>query len=217
MSDQRPDPDALLARVQAEEAKQKRGKLKIFFGAAPGVGKTYSMLEAARKVGKEGMDVVVGYIEPHCRPETQALVLGLDVLPRLEVDYRGHEAVGVQSRRRPGPASATADRRRVGPHQRPRRDAHQAVARRDAAAGGGHRRLHDAERPAPRKPQRRDRPNHRRGGPRDGARLDLRAGRRGGTGRPRRRTTSWSGCARARSTSPARPSGRWPTSSPRGT
>src|SRR3990172_4532092 len=89
MSTQRPDPDALLARVQAEEAKQARGKLKIFFGAAPGVGKTYSMLEAARKVAKEGMDVVVGYVEPHSRPETQALVLGLDMLPRLEVAYRG--------------------------------------------------------------------------------------------------------------------------------
>jgi len=89
MTDQRPDPDALLARVQAAEAKQARGKLKVFFGAAPGVGKTYSMLEAARKVAKEGMDVVVGYIEPHSRPETQALVLGLDVLPRLEVVYRG--------------------------------------------------------------------------------------------------------------------------------
>lgn len=89
MSSQRPDPDALLARVQADEAKQARGKLKIFFGAAPGVGKTYSMLEGARKAGKEGMDVVIGYVEPHCRPETQALVLGLDVLPRLEIDYRG--------------------------------------------------------------------------------------------------------------------------------
>jgi len=89
MTDQRPDPDALLARVQAEEAKQARGKLKIFFGAAPGGGKTYSMLEAARKAGKEGMDVVIGYIEPHCRPETQALVLGLDILPRLEIPYRG--------------------------------------------------------------------------------------------------------------------------------
>ena len=89
MSDRRPDPDELLARVKAEEAKHTRGKLKIFFGAAPGVGKTYSMLEAARKAGKEGMDVVVGYIEPHCRPDTQALVLGLDVLPRIEIDYRG--------------------------------------------------------------------------------------------------------------------------------
>jgi two-component system, OmpR family, sensor histidine kinase KdpD len=89
MSPPRPDPDALLARVQADEAKQARGKLKIFFGAAPGVGKTYSMLEAARKAGKEGTDVVIGYVEPHCRPETQGLVLGLDVLPRLEIDYRG--------------------------------------------------------------------------------------------------------------------------------
>jgi len=89
MTDQRPDPDALLAHVKAEEAKQARGKLKVFFGAAPGVGKTYSMLEAARKVAKEGTDVVVGYIEPHSRPETQALVLGLNILPKLEVLYRG--------------------------------------------------------------------------------------------------------------------------------
>jgi two-component system sensor histidine kinase KdpD len=89
--DKRPDPDQLLARVQAEEAKCRRGKLKIFFGAAPGVGKTYAMLEAARKVGKEGLDVVVGYIEPHARPETQALVLGLDVLARRPVKYRGRE------------------------------------------------------------------------------------------------------------------------------
>lgn len=87
--DARPNPDQLLARVQAEEARQARGKLKIFFGAAPGVGKTYAMLEAGRKLAKEGVDVVVGYIEPHARPETQALVLGLDVLPRRELDYRG--------------------------------------------------------------------------------------------------------------------------------
>jgi two-component system sensor histidine kinase KdpD len=89
MTEPRPHPDALLARVQAAEAKQARGRLKIFFGAAPGVGKTYSMLEAARKVAKEGMDVVVGYVEPHSRPETQALVLGLDLLPKLEVNHRG--------------------------------------------------------------------------------------------------------------------------------
>ena len=89
MTDDRPDPDALLARVRAAEAKQARGKLKVFFGAAPGVGKTYSMLEAARKAAKEGMEVVVGYVEPHSRPETQALVLGLDVLPKRQVIYRG--------------------------------------------------------------------------------------------------------------------------------
>ncbi len=91
MSDSRPNPDELLARVQAAEAKSRHGRLKIFFGAAPGVGKTYAMLEAARKVAKEGRDVVVGYIEPHARPETQALVLGLDVLPKRSVIYRGRQ------------------------------------------------------------------------------------------------------------------------------
>jgi two-component system, OmpR family, sensor histidine kinase KdpD len=91
MNETRPNPDELLARVQAEEAKSRRGSLKLFFGAAPGVGKTYAMLEAARKVAKEGADVVVGYIEPHARPETQALVLGLDVLPKRTVNYRGRQ------------------------------------------------------------------------------------------------------------------------------
>jgi len=62
MSDGRPNPDALLARVASDEASAARGKLKIFFGAAPGVGKTYAMLEAGRKLAKEGLDVVVGYV-----------------------------------------------------------------------------------------------------------------------------------------------------------
>lgn len=89
MNDGRPNPDALLARVAADEAASTRGKLKIFFGAAPGVGKTYAMLEAGRKLAKQGVDVVVGYVEPHVRPDTQALVLGLDVLPRRSLEYRG--------------------------------------------------------------------------------------------------------------------------------
>lgn len=89
MSDGRPNPDDLLARVAADEAAAARGKLKIFFGAAPGVGKTYAMLEAGRKLAKQGVDVVVGYVEPHVRPDTQALVLGLDVLPRRSLEYRG--------------------------------------------------------------------------------------------------------------------------------
>ena len=93
MNDRRRDPDALLVRVQAEEAKKARGKLKIFFGAAPGVGKTYTMLEAGREQAREGLDVLVGYIEPHIRPETQALVLGLDILARKEVLYRGTKLV----------------------------------------------------------------------------------------------------------------------------
>jgi two-component system sensor histidine kinase KdpD len=86
--DERPDPDQLLKRVQAEEESAGRGKLKLFFGASPGVGKTYAMLEAARQRKKEGWDVVVGLVETHGRAETQALVEGLEVLPRKEVPYK---------------------------------------------------------------------------------------------------------------------------------
>jgi two-component system, OmpR family, sensor histidine kinase KdpD len=89
MSQARPDPDALLARVQREEALAKRGKLKIFFGATAGVGKTYKMLEEARVLKGRGVDVVVGYVEPHGRAETEALLEGLERLPYLEVSYRG--------------------------------------------------------------------------------------------------------------------------------
>ncbi len=63
MSDKRPDPDALLRRVAAEEARTSRGRLKIFFGASPGVGKTYAMLEAACANKADGLDVVVGWVE----------------------------------------------------------------------------------------------------------------------------------------------------------
>ncbi len=85
----RPDPDALLARVQQEEAKARRGKLTVFFGATAGVGKTFTMLEDARARKAKGIDVVVGYIEPHGRAETEALLEGLERLPYLEVVYRG--------------------------------------------------------------------------------------------------------------------------------
>ncbi|MDD3651238.1 two-component system sensor histidine kinase KdpD [Immundisolibacter sp.] len=86
----RPDPDALLAQVTAEAAAARRGKLKIFFGAAPGVGKTYTMLSAAREARAQGVDAVVGVVETHGRPETEALLDGLEVLPRRRVEYRGH-------------------------------------------------------------------------------------------------------------------------------
>ena len=88
LPDQRPDPDALLARVRREEARHARGKLKIFFGAAPGVGKSYAMLEAARKRKSDGADVVVGYVELHGRPETEALLEGLEVLPPQKLEHR---------------------------------------------------------------------------------------------------------------------------------
>ncbi|MFN8444890.1 MAG: sensor histidine kinase KdpD [Caldilineaceae bacterium] len=89
MLDQRPNPDELLQRVQSEAEKQTRGLLKIFLGAAAGVGKTYAMLETAHDRIAAGVDVVVGYAETHGRAETDSLLVGLEQLPPLLVEYRG--------------------------------------------------------------------------------------------------------------------------------
>jgi two-component system sensor histidine kinase KdpD len=89
MSDQRPDPDALLQRVSADEARASRGHLKVFFGAAPGVGKTYAMLDAARLKQRAGTDVVIGWVETHGRAETASLAEGIERLPAREVEHRG--------------------------------------------------------------------------------------------------------------------------------
>ncbi|MFI3135582.1 MAG: sensor histidine kinase KdpD [Methylococcaceae bacterium] len=89
MTDARPDPDALLARIERAEQQQKRGRLKIFFGAAAGVGKTYAMLLAAHGKRLKGVDVVVGLVETHDRQETVAVLQGLDVLPPKLVQHRG--------------------------------------------------------------------------------------------------------------------------------
>ena len=82
----RPSPDALLKAAQ----KETRGKFKIFFGAAPGVGKTYEMLTAAQRRKAEGVDVVVGVVETHGRAETEAQLAGLEVIPKRRVAYKGH-------------------------------------------------------------------------------------------------------------------------------
>src|SRR4029450_9345215 len=89
MSEHRRDPEALLARAKEEEARAGAGKLKMFFGAAAGVGKTYAMLEAARELRADGVDVVVGVVETHKRAETEALLEGLEILPRRAIEYRG--------------------------------------------------------------------------------------------------------------------------------
>lgn len=85
-TERRPDPDALLALA----AKGARGKLTVFLGAAPGVGKTYSMLNRARRLKTAGIDIVVGLVETHGRAETAALLEGFEVLPRRRSEYRGH-------------------------------------------------------------------------------------------------------------------------------
>jgi two-component system, OmpR family, sensor histidine kinase KdpD len=88
-NNQRPDPDLLLAKVKQQEAQARRGKLRIYFGSAAGVGKTYAMLIAARKAASEGRALLVGVVETHGRAETAALLEGLEVLPPKTVDYRG--------------------------------------------------------------------------------------------------------------------------------
>jgi two-component system, OmpR family, sensor histidine kinase KdpD len=88
VAESRPDPDQLLAQVQAEEARARRGRLRIFFGASAGVGKTYAMLEAARSAVSGGKEVVIGYVELHGRPETERLMEGLERLPTLPIRYR---------------------------------------------------------------------------------------------------------------------------------
>lgn len=98
MPDSRPDPAELLARIQRDATRAgghrgadgpDRGKLKIFFGMAPGVGKTYAMLAAAQRMAAQGVDVVAGVVETHGRTETEQMLLGLDILPRRRVEYSG--------------------------------------------------------------------------------------------------------------------------------
>jgi two-component system sensor histidine kinase KdpD len=88
---QRPDPDLLLAKVRRQEEQSQRGKLRIYFGSSAGVGKTYAMLAAARKLKENGRDVVVGVVETHGRPETSAQMEGLEILPRTVIAYRAKE------------------------------------------------------------------------------------------------------------------------------
>ncbi|MCY0386698.1 DUF4118 domain-containing protein [Robbsia sp. Bb-Pol-6] len=86
---ERPDPDALLDRLQRDEEKRRRGRLKVFFGASAGVGKTFAMLQAGRRRVQEGEDVVIGVVETHGREETRALLDGLETVPLRDVVHRG--------------------------------------------------------------------------------------------------------------------------------
>jgi two-component system sensor histidine kinase KdpD len=87
MDDRRPSPEALLREAERTQ----RGRLKVFLGAAPGVGKTYEMLTAAQARRREGIDVVIGVVETHGRAETDALIAGLELVPRRQIEYRGYK------------------------------------------------------------------------------------------------------------------------------
>lgn len=87
--EERPNPEGLLKQINLSNEIAGRGKLKIFFGYAAGVGKTYAMLDAAHAMKRAGEEVVIGYVEPHARPETLALLEGLEMIKPLEIEYRG--------------------------------------------------------------------------------------------------------------------------------
>ena len=87
--DTRPDPDKLLAQLRVDEKRAARGKLRVYFGANAGVGKTFAMLSAAQRESKSGVNVLVGVVETHGRSDTAALLAGLEQLPLKDVPYRG--------------------------------------------------------------------------------------------------------------------------------
>ena len=89
MDERRPNPQQVLHAIREQDAQESHGKLKIFFGYAAGVGKTYAMLQAAHQARKNGVDVAVGYVERHTRPDTLALLDGLEQLPCKEMIYKG--------------------------------------------------------------------------------------------------------------------------------
>ncbi len=89
MTDDRPNPDAILSALKNEEARQNHGSLKVFLGMSPGVGKTYAMLEAASRELAAGTDIVIGYVETHGRKDTDALTHGLPIIPRKTLEHRG--------------------------------------------------------------------------------------------------------------------------------
>src|SRR5579863_4986656 len=86
-SEHRPSPEALLEAARREESRV--GKLRIFVGAAPGVGKTYEMLQQAHARKRDGYDIVIGIVETHGRRETEALLAGLEIVPRRRIEYKG--------------------------------------------------------------------------------------------------------------------------------
>ena len=172
--DNRPSPEALLERRDSERAAGSRSSS----APRPGVGKTYEMLAAAQAKRRDGVDVVVGIVETHGRQETEALLAGLEVIPRRRIEYRGRTLDGDGSRRDPRAAPAAGAGRRAGPHERARQPAPEALSRCRRTAGSGHRRLHDAQHPARRKPERCRRANHPHPRARDGARFRHRPRRR---------------------------------------
>jgi two-component system sensor histidine kinase KdpD len=170
-SDKRPSPEALLEAARKEESRV--GRLRIFVGAAPGVGKTYEMLQTAHARKKDGYDVVAGVVETHGRKETGALLEGLEIIPRRRVEYRGQSLTEMD-------LDAVLARR-------PQIVLVDELAHTNAPGSRHPKRYLDRQHPAHREPERRRRPDHARPCPRDRSRFHVRSGRRRRAHRPHAR------------------------------
>ena len=113
----RQNPDVLLASIQRNEQAKLRGTLKIFFGMCAGVGKTYAMLKAGQALKARDISVSVGIVETHGRKETEELLSGLPVIPRLYMDYKGKGLIGLGPGRRIVSAASVCPDRRARTHQ----------------------------------------------------------------------------------------------------
>ena len=159
-----------MAEIQLEKH-QEPAKLRIYIGAAPGVGKTYDMLNDAYNMKhQQGVDVVIGLVETHGRKETEARIRDLEVIPQKEIPYRGvnSERDGRGRDHRAPPAYRGGGR--AGPHQRARQQESQTVRRCAGAAGRGHQRDDRGEHPAPGNAERRREPFGQHHHPRDRSR-----------------------------------------------
>ena len=150
-SEHRPSPEALLEAARREE--RRIGKLRIFVGAAPGVGKTYEMLQQAQARKKDGYDVVIGVVETHGRKETEALLSGLDAVPRRRVQYKGQtlDEMDLDAIIARHPQIVLVDE--LAHTNAKGQPSSEALPRRRRAHESRHRRLHDRQYPAHRKPQ----------------------------------------------------------------
>ena len=172
---ERPNPDELLSRLRAEDEHTQRAKLKIFFGASAGVGKTFAMLVEAHERRRSGVDVVVGLAETHGRRETAALLDGLELLPRRSIPYRGATIeefdLDAALARRPELIVLDELAHTNAPGSRHRKRWQDV----EELLGVGIRRIHDAQRPARREPVRRRRRDHRHPAERNGSGRDPRS------------------------------------------
>ena len=198
------------------EYRANAGELRIYLGAAPGVGKTFAMLGEAHRRLERGTDLVAAVVETHGRKKTAELLDGIEVIPPRYIEYRGSTLPRTRRARGAGPPPAGGAGRRAGPHQHPGQQEPQALAgRRGAARRRHHRDLH-GQRPAPGEPQRRRRPDHRHRTAGDRARTRWCAAPRRSNWSTSRRKRCGAGCPTATSTRRNGSTRRCPTTSDSG-